>query len=42
MTPTAVGKQRQVFDRFLNPVRDALTPDVAKAIAEHWADPATQ
>jgi hypothetical protein len=42
MTPTAVGRQRQVLDRFLNPVRDALTPEVAKAIADLRADPATQ
>jgi hypothetical protein len=42
MTPTVVGRQRQVLDRFLNPVRDALTPEVAKAIADLRADSATQ
>jgi len=42
MTPTTAGRQRQVLDRFLNPVRDALTPEVANAIADLRADEATQ
>jgi hypothetical protein len=42
MTPAAVGKHREVLDRFLNPVRDILTPEIARAIADLRADPATQ
>ena len=42
MSPTAVSHQRQVLDRFLNPVRDLLTPDVARGIADLRADPVTQ
>ncbi len=41
MTPTA-ARNRQVLDRFLNPVRDILTPEVARAIADLRADAATQ
>jgi len=41
--PTAAASQhRQILDRFLNPVRDILTPEVARAIADLRADPATQ
>ena len=32
----------QVLDRLLDPVRDALTPDVAQAIVNLRADPVTQ
>lgn len=43
MSPTATAaKSLQVLDRFLNPVRDILTPEVARAIADLRADPATQ
>ncbi len=42
MTPAAPGRHRQVLDKFLNPVRDILTPEVARAIADLRADPATQ
>jgi hypothetical protein len=41
MLPTTVDS-RQVLDRFLNPIRDILTPEVAKAIADLRADSATQ
>ena len=33
---------RHVLDRLLNPVRDVLTPEVAQAIVNLRADPATQ
>ena len=39
--PTAT-QGRQVLDRFLNPVRDILTPEVAQAIADLRADAPTQ
>ena len=39
---TAASRNRQVLDRFLNPVRDILTPEVARAIADLRADSATQ
>jgi hypothetical protein len=42
MTPTAVNHHRQVLDRFLNPVRDLLTPEVARGIADLRADAVTQ
>ncbi|MBO0698733.1 MAG: hypothetical protein J2P46_10085 [Zavarzinella sp.] len=42
MAPVAVSQHRQVLDRFLNPVRDILTPEVAQAIADLRADPITQ
>jgi hypothetical protein len=38
----AVTRNHQVLDRFLNPVRDILTPEVAQAIADLRADPVTQ
>ena len=41
MTAATVRNQR-VLDRFLNPVRDLLTPQVAQAIADLRADAATQ
>ena len=42
MALTATAQNRQVLDRFLNPVRDILTPEVAQAIADLRADPVTQ
>ena len=42
MAPTTAARNHQVLDQFLNPVRDILTPEVAKAIADLRADPATQ
>ena len=38
----AAVQNRQVLDRFLNPIRDILTPEVAQAIADLRADQATQ
>ena len=35
-------RNQWVLDRFLNPVRDILTPDVARAIADLRADAVTQ
>lgn len=35
-------RNRQVLDLLLNPVRDILTPEVARAIADLRADTATQ
>lgn len=32
----------QVLDRLLNPIRDTLTPEVARAIVDLRADPAIQ
>ena len=32
----------QLLDRLLNPIRDALTPEVARAIVDLRADPAIQ
>lgn len=41
--PTATADQnRLTLDRFLNPIRDVLTPEVAQAIADMRADEATQ
>ena len=40
-TPTATHTHH-VLDRLLNPVRDVLTPEVARAIADLRADAATQ
>jgi hypothetical protein len=40
-TPIATQDHR-VLDRLLNPVRDVLTPEVARAIADLRADAATQ
>jgi hypothetical protein len=34
--------QNTILDRFLNPIRDVLTPEVAKAIVDLRADDATQ
>ena len=42
MAPTTPARNQQVLDQFLNPVRDILTPEVAKAIADLRAEPATQ
>jgi hypothetical protein len=42
MSVTATLQNRQVLDRFLNPVRDILTREVAQAIADLRADPVTQ
>ena len=42
MPLTAAVQNRQVLDRFLNPIRDILTPDVAQAIADLRADQVTQ
>ena len=39
---TTAAQNHHVLDRFLNPVRDILTPEVAKAIADLRADPVTQ
>lgn len=40
-TQTAT-QNRHVLDRLLDPVRDVLTPEVARAIADLRADAATQ
>jgi hypothetical protein len=42
MTPTTAARHVQVLDQFLNPIRDILTPEVAQAIADLRASPATQ
>ena len=42
MTPTSATRRHQVLDQFLNPIRDILTPEVAQAIADLRAAPATQ
>jgi hypothetical protein len=42
MSMTAVSQQKQVLDRFLDPVRDILTPEVARAITDLRADAITQ
>lgn len=42
MSLTATSRNQQVLDRFLNPVRDILTPEVAQAIADLRADQETQ
>ena len=39
---TTAARDRQVLDRFLNPVRDILTPEVAQAIVDLRADAVTQ
>lgn len=41
LTATAT-RSHQVLDRFLNPVRDILTPEVAQAIVDLRADQVTQ
>lgn len=38
----AATQNRHVLDRLLDPVRDVLTPEVARAIAELRADVMTQ
>jgi hypothetical protein len=42
METQAATQARNVLDRLLNPVRDVLTPEVARAIADLRADEATQ
>ncbi|AWM39166.1 hypothetical protein GobsT_25500 [Gemmata obscuriglobus] len=42
MAQTAAQNRHQVLDRLLNPVRDILTPEVARAIADLRADQVTQ
>jgi hypothetical protein len=42
MAPTTAVRNQQILDQFLNPVRDIPTPEVAKAIADLRAEPATQ
>jgi hypothetical protein len=42
MTPTSASQQTRILDRFLDPVRDVLTPEVARAIADLRADQITQ
>ena len=42
MAPTTAVRNQQVLDQFLNSVRDILTSEVAKAIADLRAEPATQ
>ena len=42
MTPTTAGRQYQVLDQFLDPLRDILTPEIAQAIADLRAAPRIQ
>lgn len=42
MSLPTTSQDRIVLDRLLDPVRDALTPEVARAIAGLRADAATQ
>jgi hypothetical protein len=42
MAPATAARNHQILDRLLNPVRDVLTPEVARAIADLRADPALQ
>lgn len=42
MTIPTTDPDRHVLDRLLDPVRDALTPEVARAIADLRADAMTQ
>ncbi len=42
MSTIAAGQQKQILDRFLDPVRDILTPEVAKGISDLRADAVTQ
>ena len=42
MTPASATRNYQILDQFLNPIRDILTPEVAQAIADLRAAPATQ
>jgi hypothetical protein len=42
MSMVTASRQKQVLDRFLDPVRDILTPDIARAIADLRVDAETQ
>ena len=42
METQTANECRHVLDRLLNPLRDVLTPEVARAIADLRADAATQ
>ena len=42
MPAVAANFQKPILDRFLDPVRDVLTPEVARAIADLRIDSATQ
>ncbi|OWK43583.1 hypothetical protein [Fimbriiglobus ruber] len=42
MASTTAARNYEVLDQFLNPLRDALTPEAAKAIVELRADATTQ
>jgi hypothetical protein len=42
MSMIAASQQKQVLDRFLDPLRDILTPEAARAIADLRADAVTQ
>lgn len=42
MNLTLTTGNSTILDRFLDPVRDVLTPEVAQAILDLRADPATQ
>ena len=42
MPALTVAQSKQVLDRFLNPVRDILTPEVARGITDLRADAVTQ
>ena len=42
MPPVSISQTAGVLDKFLNPLRDVLTPEVAKAIAGLRADAETQ
>jgi hypothetical protein len=42
MSMAVASQQKQVLDRFLDPVRDILTPEIARAIADLRADATTQ
>ena len=42
METRAVTQNRHVLDRLLDPVRDVLTPEVARAIADLRMDATTQ
>jgi len=42
MSIIAESQKKQILDRFLDPVRDILTPEIARAIADLRADSETQ
>jgi hypothetical protein len=42
VSTVTASKKKQVLDRFLDPVRDILTPEIARAIADLRVDAATQ